>query len=341
MKRNKFLKLKLSSLGLISLALVVVGCAKDQTLDEYHQNEVNNNLTRMNGVAGKYTGTLTNQATQASMGTIEIDLGTTLVPVNNSDNTQMTTEAALTGTVIINSTYLQGSAQVSNLAYGGLDSSKSGPLTGNINIALSNGTTVGLALSATIANGNLTGSISSNGQSATVVQTGQFSTSLNAPQAGTQGLTANAPTLSLEHYYTGSVKDAVSPTTPKSGKTTTTSSSQTIVMTTHLISLSPAEWLFDNFSQQLNMEVTLSFLYVDPTTGKTSTDSEVTFPSVSVDVLSGNFSQTGNFAGNVNTGVALSCSQASGKYSASASWNCTFYNAHNGAGQTFTAVAQN
>jgi hypothetical protein len=337
MKRNKFLKSKLSFLVLISLALVVVGCAKDQTLDEYHQKEVNENLTRMNGVAGKYAGTLTNQATQASMGTIEIDLGTTLVPVNNSDSTQMTTEAALTGRVIINSNYLQGSAQVSNLAYGGLDSSKTGPLTGNINIALSNGTTVGLALSATIANGNLTGTISSNGQGATVVQVGQFSTSLNGPQAGTQGLSTGTNTAGLQRNYNGTIKQTSSSVTKDTSKGSPPAQTPVgVILSTRLTASSPAEWLYENFAQQLNMVVTLVFVHADG-----ASDSQVTFSAVPLDVLSGSFTATGNYSGETNTTVTLSCNQNRGKYDPSATWSCTFYSGENGAGSAFTAVAQN
>lgn len=339
MKRNNFFKSKFSLLSLITLSLVAVGC--DQTLDEYHQERVDQNLTRLQSVAGKYTGTIVNQQTQASMGTIEIDLGTTLIPVNNSDQTQMTTEAALTGTVIINGgDYPQGSAGISNLAFGGLDSSKSGALTGDIAMTLSSGAQVSLAISGTITNGTLSGTISSNSQAASVVGTGQFTTSLNGAQAGTQGLNSGSTQVyDLQHDYTGtlSMPAAVG---GKTGKGQAGPSAQGVMMTTRLISVSSGEWLYDRFAQQLNMVVTLVFVSTDPVTGQTVTDNEVTFTNVSVDGLGGSFDATGNFSGDVNATVSLSCNQA-GAYQANSAWSCSFMSSHNGINQNFTAVAQN
>lgn len=338
MKRNNFFKSKFSLLSLLTLSLVAAGC--DQTLDEYHQERVDQNLTRLQSVSGKYTGTIVNQQTQAPMGAIEIDLGTTLIPVNNSDSTQMTTEAALTGTVIVDGpNFVQGSAAISNLAFGGLDSSKSGALTGNISITLSSGTNVALAISGTISNGTLNGTISSSSQNAAVVETGQFTTSLNGPQAGTQGLSSGTTQVySLQHDYTGTLGSAIG---SKNGKTQSNSSSQGVVMTTRLISVTPAEWFYDNFAQQLNMVVTLIFVSTDPVTGQMVTDNEVTFTNVAVDVLNGSFAATGNFSGDVNATVSLSCNQSGGGYKPTASWTCSFFSSHNGINQSFTAVAQN
>jgi hypothetical protein len=335
MKRNKFLKAKLSFLVLISLAFVVVGCAKDQTLDEYHQERVNQDVTRLQTVSGKYTGTMTNQVTQASMGSVEIDLGTALVPVSNADDTQMTTEAELTGTVTLNS---QGAVQISQFAYISSDNATTGQITGKISI--DSGAQV-LDISGTLTNGTLTGVITSDGTSATTVQPGQFVVSIGGPAPGTASLSA-APVTSknTQHEYTGVVKDPSTSPISTTKKGNQVPSAQGVVLTIRPTALTPQELFFQAFSQTLNVTATLVFNHTEINTGEAVTDNQVSFTAVSLDIVSGSFQATGTYAGNVNTPIGLNCSQGH-KFDPSATWNCNFYSAQNGVGENFAAVAQN
>jgi hypothetical protein len=348
MKRNNFFKAKFGILVGATLAFVVVGCAKDQTLDEYHENQVQQDLTQMNMAAGTYTGTLTNTNTNQSIGNLEIDLNTQLTPTPNSNNTENTTSAGLVGKAILStSTNPQSIAPISNASYNVFNNSSSGTFSGTITSTLSDSSTVSVQITGTISGNTFTGSFTSSNN---VLKNTSFTLTKSNVAAGTAQLgNGHQPSLSSTlHTYKGSYAGQNLGSTffpdPSKVKTQSPASSQ---QTVFLVIDESSNTSSQNFINAISFQplLTVSMNTQDPSapagSAATANNSNTSFENVSLDEISGVFTalQTVSIGTGENCTEKLRCTQG-GTYNASAPWTCDYTDTC-GSPISFTASPQN
>jgi len=126
-------------------------------------------------IAGAYRGSITSLDSGTQLGSIEIDLLTSLIEVPTSDTTTTTTnpQNIILGTVKITG-QLIGEAPITQAAY----DTASGNLTGSILIQPNDGQSYVLTIAGNIKNGTLTGKILSNSDASVG---GNFTAALNVP----------------------------------------------------------------------------------------------------------------------------------------------------------------
>jgi hypothetical protein len=96
--------------GILASALIVVSCAKDRSLDDYKQEQVQLELSKIQSVSGTYRGTMTAED-GTPLGPIEVALEADTQVSNNSDNYKVDEQAVLNGRV----TY--GETRVASIAF--------------------------------------------------------------------------------------------------------------------------------------------------------------------------------------------------------------------------------
>jgi hypothetical protein len=345
MKKNKFLKSRGGILGWATLAFVIpfvlTGCAKDETLDEYHDQQVQQDLTRLNTFAGDYVGTLTNTGTGQTIGTFEVDLTTQLTATLNEESTQNTDFAGLAGTVIASSSTLpQGSTAISQASCPSSNDSNTCPFSGQLNVTLPNGVAATLALSGTISGNTFTGQLTSTNAQVT---NSSFNLTRNGSSvaAGTSSLsTGNSSTGTL--IYMGSYQDTnigstfvqSDPDKNKGGKSPQGSvETLGVVMTLYDAANDPGQIFVEYVSSQTLVDVNLS---INSPNGLN--DSNLAFTQVVLNKSTGYFRAQAQVATNT-TQATLTCNQGA-RFNPSATWHCLYQDSQNGAQQSFTATAQ-
>jgi hypothetical protein len=330
MKRNKFLKAKLGTLVASTLvAFVVVGCAKDQTLDEYHDKEAEQDVARLNAFAGSYTGTLTNTDTNQSIGAMEIDLKTQLTTTPNADNTENTISAGLGGQSIISTAQNPvGIGTITSATCDAYNDSSTCPFSGTITATLSNNTTASLSISGTISGNTFTGNFTST--SGITVTNNSFTLTKSNVAAGTAQLgNGHQPSPTADrHKYKGSYQSinlagAFEP--GSKGQYSQPSSTQSVYLTIENASSTPAE----NFINAISSEplVTVSMNSQDPDiTSSSLTNVNTSFADVYLNETNGLFiaKSSPTLASGATCNETLTCNQSGGSYNASVPWSCNY-----------------
>jgi hypothetical protein len=271
MKNHFFLRPKSSPtikiLSGILLAILVVGCAKDRTLDEYGQDRLNQNLAHFRAIEGTWVGTGTNQQTGAGIDAISLELKASMNAKPSSDGYTTSAQATMHGTVSIGDR--SASAPISNVVYLNSENADSGTFAADVTISNMNGpgNTGLMQIQGNISGDTFTGQIYSSTSS---VYTISF-TAHRSTQAVGQSLSTGAPSpLTDIRTFVGSYAEQGIPVGPLPGKSKAKDPQGPKVQTTMVIQNLPAtpdERFYDYFGFSTEVRITLDVLHTDTGNG--------------------------------------------------------------------------
>lgn len=150
---------------LLLIPLLLVGCGKDQSLEDYRQKKVSEEISHLEEIVGTYRGQLKDSKDGSDMGVVTFELSYTTIPVNSSDSSATASQAYVTGKVsLINES--QSDAGIQQANYNWRTPSPSGNFSGKMNLGnLADGTIAQLNINGTLTSTDFSGLIEPNGVS--------------------------------------------------------------------------------------------------------------------------------------------------------------------------------
>jgi len=336
-KMRAFFKLGVAGV-FIGTVLFVVGCAKDRTTNEAHQQLVADQYHLYQGISGTYSGTIVNQKDGSPMGGLQVSLDAEINTINSSDGTTTTAQANLSGDVIL-SNEIESDVHIDTAYYFSNDNSNTGDVSGTIAMIRADISVVTMKIAGHITNGNqFTGTITTDNQPGI---TGVFNLKMNAPLNSvpnpSSGKVGGPNTEEVLHGNFPMDTSAMHPPAGAPPAPPSTQSAPTGVPATMTISDSATtsnERFYNNFAQKKLVDVAI--ILDTPTTGGVppETGAAITFDNAEYDNLTNSISLKTKTSGDVTTNQKLSClpgKDASGV----AGLSCTYKSDYNNATYAF------
>ncbi len=305
-------------------ALLISGCGKDKTLDQFHDQEVNEELSKLQAISGQYRGTITDERTNSAMGLFEIDLNASLQPTNSSDNSKVANQAVLKGGMtLINAT--QSSAALQTAQYYSDDNSDHGSFSGTLSLVSRSGTVL-MAVTGTINGNSFTGVITPSDHPGS---SGRFTLTKGAPlpHDGQHSTNPGFPDSTLVYkgsYIDSTLEKVCRGPHPNPHLCNGHRGPVALTMTVNKAAASISEAFLNNFLDQKLVEVQIAF----------GDDHTVALTASELDEKAGTLRFQGVVHGPIDSQTTLIC-----KANNNAGYHCNYYNG-GGAGTTipFDAV---
>ncbi len=318
----------LSPLFALFGALFLTVACTDQTLDQYHQDQVNQALAKMQAVAGDYKGSITNQSSGASLGNIEIYLSASTTPSASTNTISTGSTATMTGQAILVQGANTSKVDIQNIYFYSDDNSGIATVNGTISITNTDNTTSTLSINGTIQNKVYTGSIfGSAGETV-----GNFSATLNGafPSSPGQASTFSGNQIANQiNKYAGNI-----PNVPGCSQTDASGNCPvTVDITVSYIAPTQELSFLNNFEDKKTGSVTLTM--VSATDSTRAIIQPITFSAAQIDSDSGSINATANTTNDgIVTAASLNCVSQPSNTNANQRL-CVFHSATNGAQFTF------
>jgi len=311
----------LSLVYLAASLLLVSGCGKDKTLDQYHQEKVTADLSRLQAISGQYRGTIVNQRDNSSMGNLEIDLTASLVPTNSTNGTTNSSLAVLQGGLTLINAF-QSTAALQSAQYYSDDNSDHGTFSGTIVIPTAKSGNATLSISGTIAGNTITGIITPSDRSG---PSGTFTATKGAPFPHNGQPQTNPGSTDGTLVYVGSYKDTICDgRNHDSNLCRGNNGIVNVRMGVNLTAPTVAETFLNNFVDQKTVGVQLSF----------GDQAIASLPNAELDQKVGTLRFKDFIQGSISSLVTLMCQTTN------ATNHCTFTSGSFGATYTFDLTQQ-
>ncbi len=149
---------------LLASALGLQACSKDQSLDDYKQTRLDQNLAQLQAVQGRYSGIMTSKRTGKTLGALQLTLKATTQVQPSPDESKATAQPILVANVDF-----QGASRISVVAQNSYFDPNSGKFQANIPVQETDASgqtqTENISITGAIQNGALSGTLEAAGYS--------------------------------------------------------------------------------------------------------------------------------------------------------------------------------